>query len=144
MEIVVERLIRSVKTTIGKMYVDGAFQCFTLEDVDRGLKSSMPLDEIKERKIYGNTAIPEGRYEVTITYSGLFKKNMPLVNGVKGYEAIRIHPGNSEADTLGCILVGEAYTAGWVSSSRVAFDKLFPKIQAAITAGEKVYLTIKQ
>ena len=69
---------------------------------------------------------------------------MPLVNNVPGYEQIRIHPGNTDGDTLGCILVGEGRGVNNVSMSRAAFNKFYPKLEAALKAGEKVWLTIKQ
>ena len=143
MEILLKRDIHSEKSTTGKMYVDGVFECFTLEDLDRGLKSSMPLDDIKKIKVYGQTAIPTGRYEVTTSYSGLFNKEMPLLKGIPGYDQVRIHPGNSDKDTLGCILVGEARTIDWVSNSRAAFARFYPKLKAALEAGQKVFITVQ-
>lgn len=144
MEIVVTRDTRSIKTTTGKLYINGEFECYTLEDVDRGLKQNMPIDEIKKRKLYGDTCIPEGRYEVIITYSPLFKKAMPLLLNVPGYEAIRIHPGNTDKDTLGCILLGSERSKDFVANSRIAFDKFYKKFEAAITKGDKVFITINK
>ena len=143
MEIVLTRDIHSASSTTGKMVVDGVFECFTLEDLDRGLKSSMSLDELKKLKVYGKTAIPTGRYEVTTSFSGIFQKEMPLLKNVPDYDEVRIHPGNSDKDTLGCILVGEARSVDWVSNSRAAFARFFPKMKAALEAGEKVFITIQ-
>ena len=93
--------------TIGKLYIDGEYFCDTLEDKDRGLTDGMTVSEISKIKIKKETAIPTGTYKVTITYSNRFKKNMPLINNVKGFEGIRIHSGNTDKDTEGCILVGQ-------------------------------------
>src|SRR4051794_32091313 len=103
-------LVRSTKTedsTIGSLQVDGQFQCFTLEDKDRGLTSGMRENAIKAVKVYGKTAIPTGRYRVVLSWSNRFEKYMPEVLGVAGYAVIRIHSGNTSVDTEGCILVGE-------------------------------------
>lgn len=144
MELILEREIRSVKTTIGKLFVDGVFECFILEDVDRGLKCSMPLAEILERKIKAETCIPEGTYPVLITFSNRFKKDMPLVANVPGYEGIRIHPGNTEANTAGCLLPGQGRNVDNVIGSAMAFMKLYNKISGALADGQKVTITIKQ
>ena len=110
---------------IGKLYVDGVYFCDTLEDTDRGLDDKMSEEEIKELKVYGETAIPSGIYPVTITYSNKFKKNLPLINNVKGYSGIRIHSGNTAKGTLGCILVGRNKEVGKVLQSRVTFNALY-------------------
>ncbi len=143
MEIKVIRDVHSENSTTGKMYVDDVFECFTLEDKDRGLKSTMSLDELKSLKVYGETAIPTGRYQVTTSFSGIFQREMPLLVNVPDYDEVRIHPGNSDKDTLGCILVGEARTVDWVSNSRAAFARFWPKMKAAIDAGQKVFITIE-
>jgi hypothetical protein len=142
MELLLHRQIRTDNSTIGTLYVNNEFECYTLEDKDRGLHSDMPLPVIQRNKVYGKTCIPSGRYEVTQSFSGLFKKVMPLVNGVKGYEYIRIHPGNKKEDTLGCILTGTSYDTDMVRNSRVAFDALYKKMQKAFSQKEKVFITI--
>ena len=119
--------------TIGEMYVDGNFQCYTLEDVVR------PANE----KVFGETAIPAGRYRVTITYSPHFGCDLPLVNDVPNFSGVRIHPGNSAADTEGCILVGLGKTENTITQSRLAFSGLFAEIRDAIEQGEEVWLEVK-
>ena len=114
--------------TIGKLFVDGVFECYTLEDVVR------PEGE----KVFGETAIPYGEYDVTITYSPHFQRDLPLLLSVPNFEGVRIHPGNTAADTEGCLLVGESRDSTSIHNSRAAFDALFPKIRDAINAGEKV------
>ena len=95
------RKIKTDKSTIGELFINGEFQCYILEDTDRGLYQDMPLQELLSKKIYGETAIPTGTYEVVISFSNRFKKYLPLLLNVPGYEGIRIHPGNYAKDTLG-------------------------------------------
>ncbi len=119
------------EATCGKMYVDGKFQCYTLED------------KVRDVKIQGITAIPYGRYEVIINYSERFHRLMPLLINVPGFSGVRIHCGNTAADTEGCILVGRTRAPNWVGESRLAFDALFPHLQVACEFG-KVYIDITQ
>lgn len=124
--------------TEGRLWVNGAFECYTLEDKDRELEDG-------GKKIYGKTAIPKGIYTVIVTYSNRFKKQLPLLLDVDGFEGVRIHPGNTSEDTEGCILVGVNKVEGnddFIGSSRVAFDKLLPQILAAISRDEVVTLEI--
>lgn len=126
--------------TIGKLYIDGVYVCDTVEDKDRGLDDSMPEEEIKKKKVYGETAIPYGLYKVDITYSPKFKKMMPLVEGVKGFSGIRIHSGNTAKDSLGCIIVGKNKKVGMVLDSRVTFNKLMKMLDTK----ENIWLTIRK
>lgn len=142
MEILVKRIARRETYTIGKMYIDGKYVCDTLEDKDRGLKQTMPLEEIKEKKVYGKTAIPEGKYQVIWSYSNKFKKSLPLLLNVPGYEGIRIHSGNTDVDTYGCILLGENKVVGKVINSIVTCNKVLPLISKAC-GSEKVYITVQ-
>lgn len=111
-------------STIGELTLDGVFQCFTLEDACRS------------HKIEGKTAIPPGEYEVDVTYSTKFRRDLPLLVGVKGFEGIRIHSGNTTDDTEGCILVGKSKAQDWIGDSRVALDELFPKIRERLKLGK--------
>lgn len=115
--------------TIGRMYIDGQYFCDTLEDTDRGINMLMPLHDIQQIKIKGKTAVPTGEYQVVIDYSCRFKKNMPHVLAVPGFEGIRIHPGNTAEDTEGCILLGENKTKGKVVNSRAAFLRFMSLIK---------------
>ena len=142
MELRLERKYRSSKYCIDKLYINGKYFSDALEDPDRGLTDSMSLEEIKKIKIKGNTCIPYGTYNVTITYSPRFKKNLPLLNNVKGFDGIRIHSGNTPQDTEGCLLPGFNKVKGQVIDSRVTTDKLIAQIQQALNKGEKVTITI--
>lgn len=92
-------------------------------------------------KVPGSTAIPAGRYQVVITYSQRFKCKMPLLLNVPGFEGIRIHPGNTAADTEGCLLVGLERGPDQVLRSREAYRQLLIHLEPAVER-EKVWLTI--
>lgn len=143
MELKVIRKEFTSKTTIGELYINGVFFCYTLEDVDRGLTQDMSKKDIESKKVYGKTAIPYGRYEIIMSWSNKFKCVMPLVNGVVGYTGIRIHKGNSEVDTLGCLLVGMKKGVDKITNSTQAFDRLFVLLQEACSKG-KVWITYEK
>lgn len=146
MEIIATRKVFTNKTTISEVFIDGSAEreCFFLEDKDRGLSQEMDLEEIKKLKVYGETAIPKGRYEVVISYSERFKKKLPLLLNVKGYEGIRIHTGNYAEHTHGCLLPGKFSLTNKdaVTESTATFKALFDKIETALNK-EKVFITIK-
>lgn len=142
MEILLKRIAKKAEYTIGKLYINGVYQCDVLEDTDRGLTKDMPLEEIKQKKVYGKTAIPTGKYQVAWTYSNKFKKSLPLIMNVPGYEGIRIHSGNVAADTYGCPLLGENKIVGKVINSIKTCNRVLPQIQKACQ-NEKVYITIQ-
>lgn len=144
MELLLNRGIFTSKSTIGELLVDGIFECFILEDCVRE-RSGVPMDEWK---IDGETAIPQGRYRVHVNRSNRFSKMaghdvfLPLLIGVPGYEGVRIHPGNTAADTEGCLLPGLHKGVDTVMESRAAFASLFARIQEALQCGEDVWLEI--
>ena len=134
MEILVKREYKKKDYTIGKMYINGEYFCDTLEDTDRGLACTMSLAELKEVKEYGRTAIPTGEYVLTAEYSNRFKKVLPLIHDVPAFSGIRIHSGNSAADTEGCLLLGVATNPeenGWVSNSRKTLNEFMKVISYA-------------
>ena len=149
MEILVKRIAKKPKYTIGKMYIDGQYICDTLEDADRGLNQNMSLKEINNKKVYGETAIPTGTYKVDMnTVSPKFKSRiwakpyggkLPRLVLVPGYDGVLIHPGNKAKDTLGCILVGENKAVGQVLNSQVTFKK----IMSILTKGTNITITIE-
>jgi hypothetical protein len=110
--------------TIGVLSIDGAFFCYSLEDrIHDG------------SKLPGETAIPEGRYEVRMSWSNRFASSMPHLVDVPGFTGILIHPGNTDKDTAGCILVGQRHEGNHLLESRLAFDALVPKLVDGIEAG---------
>lgn len=153
MEITVNRRWKKQSYTIGEMEIAGKVFCNTLEDPDRGLTSMMTENEIYRKKIPGITAIPTGRYEVRFTVSPTFKSKtwavkyagrVPALVGVKGFSGIRIHPGNSAADTSGCLLLGKNTIKGGLSQSVVTYYQFIDTyLSPAMKRGEKVYITIK-
>lgn len=129
MNLVLKRNIFTDDSTIGELFIDGKFECFILEDVDRGLTSSMSIEDIKAIKVHGQTCIPYGEYRIHNTFSNRFQKILPLLEQVKGFEGIRIHPGNKAVDTEGCLLPGTSKANNLVLHSRNAFANLWNKIE---------------
>lgn len=119
--------------TIGRLTVDGAPECWTLEDFVRPPGAA---------KVFGQTAIPAGTYGVIVTHSPHFDRDLPLLVNVPGFEGVRIHPGNTADDTEGCILVGMDKMVDALARSRIAFDALFPKIEQALARGELVSIEV--
>lgn len=125
MRLELKRIAKKPTYTIGRLYINEEYFCDTIEDTDRGLNSYMSLEEVKAKKVKGKTAIPTDTYRVKITYSPRFKKDMPLIENVVGFDGIRIHSGNTVEDTEGCIIVGENKVVGKVINSKETYNKLF-------------------
>lgn len=150
MEIELRRIARRETYTIGRLSIDGAYFCDTIEDKDRGLRQDLPLSVNKARKRAGVTAIPTGRYRVTLgVQSPKYKDRkeykfcngyLPRLLNVPAFEGILIHIGNTAEDSAGCILVGHNTQVGKVLKSTVTFWELYSKLQDA--SGE-IYITVK-
>jgi hypothetical protein len=143
MELKVHRRFRAETYTIGTMYLDGLRFCDTLEDTDRGLRSDMPLSEIKAKKKYGITAIPTGRYKIKMSYWAKYRNYYPELCNVPGFTSILIHGGKNASATLGCVLVGENKIKGGLINSGDYMAALRPLIDATIKAGKEVWITIE-
>ena len=130
MQIKVVRQVFTGNSTIGQMYLDGKFECFTLEDMVRPVK------------IAKETAIPAGSYKVTLRMSPHFKVRTPALDKVPNYEYVLIHFGNDKSHTDGCILVGQSKSVDFVGSSMAAFKALMPKFEAAVARGEPLGIEI--
>lgn len=153
MKLLLRRIFKGPRYTIGKLFINGVYECDTLEDQDRGLTSQMSLEEIKAKKVYGVTAIPTGTYSINMTtvspkfkdraWAKPYKGILPRLENVKGYEGVLIHVGNKAEDTLGCILVGENKVKGRVINSTATFYELMTVLLKAQSAGEVIELTIE-
>lgn len=153
MEIVVNRRWKKADYTIGELSIGGIVLWNTLEDTDRGLASSMSSSEIARKKVYGKTAIPTGRYRVLWTVSSSFRNRawaaayngcVPLIDGVKGFTGIRIHPGTDQYSTSGCLLVGRNTIKGKLTQSQASYFTLLDHyLVPAFKRGESVWITIK-
>lgn len=139
MKILLDRFFKGPKYTVGHLYIDGKYFCDTIEDVDRGLLNSMPLSEIKAKKISSKTAIPRGTYKITLDvvspkyskrdyYIKVCKGKVPRILNVKGFEGILLHTGNTEEDSAGCIILGENKVKGKVINSKVTFEKFYKEL----------------
>ena len=127
--------------TIGTLSVDGVKFCDTLEPTERGLLSSMTTAEIRRNKVKGKTAIPKGTYFVemgavsprfkTKTWARINGGRVPRLQGVKGFDGVLIHPGNTADDTEGCILVGRNTEVGKVTQSVKTYLELFAILDEA-------------
>mgnify|MGYP001576927075 CR=1 FL=1 len=133
MEMKSKRTRYTDRSTTSDLSVGGKHECWILEDTRR------PDGE----KVYGRTCIPPGRYKVIITRSQRFGVDLPLLVDVSGFSGVRIHPGNTDADTEGCLLPGRTRATDRVGESRVAFDALFAKIKDAIDDGEGCWITVE-
>ncbi len=138
MELLVNRYFKGETYTIGRLNIDGDAFCDTLEDVVRDLNKDGDLQDEGETKIYGQTAIPYGRYKVVLSHSPKFKRILPEILNVPEFTSIRIHAGTTAVDTLGCLLVGKNMIKGTLSQSRITENSLVAKLQAT---KEDIYIT---
>ena len=127
---------------VAPIKVNGISMIDTLEDKDRGLKDTMSTDEILNIEVKHETAIPAGNYYIDITYSSRFKKQLPIILNVKGFDGIRFHSGNSDKDSSGCVILGQNRVVGKVINSRVTCDKFISLLTGAKNKQEKITLTI--
>jgi hypothetical protein len=130
-DLLLQRGLPAAGCTIGRLSIDGAFECWTLEDLERA-----------GPKIHGKTAIPAGTYSVRVTWSRRFNTHLPLLLDVPGFDGIRIHPGNTADNTEGCILVGADKGRAAILRSRAAFAPLLAKLEDAEARGEPITLRI--
>ena len=150
-------LVRKAKKpdyTIGKLYINGAYFCDTLEDTDRGLDCSMSVPQILKVKVPGKTCIPSGLYLINMdTVSARLSKSpfymavcggkVPRLTGVKGFDGVLMHAGNSDKDTEGCILVGRNRQVGKVLDSKAMFAELYKALKHFHALKEEIYLKIE-
>lgn len=140
MKLELERRFLGESYTIGSLSIDGKKFCDTLEDRVRDLNKNGVFDG-DEKKVYGETAIPYGTYDVVVDYSPKFKRELPRLQNVKRFEGILIHRGNTAEDSAGCILVGENKVKGKVINSTPYERELVRILKEA--QGRKEPITIK-
>ena len=141
MKLTLKRIAKRNTYTIGRLYVDGVYECDTIEDKDRGLTKEMSLPDIQNAKVYGQTAIPTGTYRVQMgVKSPKYSKRaafawcggyLPRLQDVPGWSGVLIHSGNRAEDTLGCIIVGRNTQVGMVTESMATLKTLYKKLAAA-------------
>lgn len=157
MEIKVDRSYKKDTYTIGNLYIDGVWFCNTIEDKDRGLRKDMPLEEIKAKKIYAQTAIPTGRYQVTVNvvspkfsqkawYKTTCNGKVPRILDVPGYDGILLHTAdgaNGANQVAGCLGIGYNKIVGGVLNGKEVFTVFYEILRRASDKGEKIYITIE-
>lgn len=154
MELRLNRIARKNGYTIGRLSINGKYFSDTLEDSDRGLSSSMSLDVLKKKKLPHITAIPTGKYQITMdVISPKFSKSkfyqqfgegrVPRLLNVPAYQGVLIHCGNTAKDTDGCILVGKNTKVGMVLYSKQTYANLYPLLEAAAKHKENIFITIE-
>jgi len=131
MKLTLKRVAFQENYTIGKLYINDVYFCDTLEDCVRS-----------GAKIFGKTAINEGSYIIKLTYSNHFGKIMPELLNVKGFSGIRIHSGNDENDTQGCILVGKNLVRGKVLLSRMYYNMLYKILLNSYSSNDLITIDI--
>lgn len=150
MKLVLKRINNQDNYCEGKLYIDGIYQCDAIEDTDRGLTSEMSVAEIQSKKVYGETAIPKGTYQITLdvvspkfkdrSWATFCEGKLPRLLDVPGFEGVLIHVGNKAADSLGCLLVGQKSSDGIVSNSTQTFKDLYYKLKQAT---DQITITIE-
>ena len=124
--------------TLGRLIVDGKIYGYTCEDKERYLEVNGP-----DAKVPKETAIPRGRYRMTVTYSKRFNKVMPELKGVPYFTGVRIHGGNTKDDTEGCPLIGEERTENGVRKCKEVVDGLIRRIIAEEKLGNLFCVTVR-
>lgn len=141
MNLTLKRLNLTPNYTEGELYVNGVYFCKTLEDTNRDLNKNGQFDN-NEKKVYGETCIPYGKYKVILSYSPKFKRELPEILEVPDFQGIRIHRGNKISDTLGCVLCGEKVKNGYLSNSTPYEIKLVELFKQAKSRNEESFLEI--
>lgn len=150
MKLVLKRINNQDNYCEGKLYIDGIYQCDVIEDTDRGLTNEMSITEIQSKKVYGETAIPKGTYQITLdvvspkfkdrSWATFCEGKLPRLLDVPGFEGVLIHVMNQASESLGCIGVGQKTKDGWVSNSTQTFKNLYYKLKQAT---DQITITIE-
>lgn len=150
MKLVLKRINNQDNYCEGKLYIDGTYQCDVIEDTDRGLTNEMSITEIQSKKVYGETAIPKGTYQITLdvvspkfkdrSWATFCEGKLPRLLDVPGFEGVLIHTGNEASNSFGCLLVGQKTKDGWISNSTQTFKNLYYKLKQAT---DQITITIE-
>lgn len=138
MKIELRREFFSDESTIGRLYIDGHYFCYTLEDTCREINGKT----FPGCKVQNETAIPRGEYQVIIDYSQHFHRELPHILNVPYFDGVRIHAGNSARDTEGCVLLGRTRNVNWIGQSQAAFIEFFDKFEQAYNHHEGITILI--
>ena len=141
MNLTLKRLNLTPNYTEGELYVNGVYFCKTLEDTNRDLNKNGQFDN-NEKKVYGETCIPYGKYKIILSYSPKFKRELPEILEVPNFQGIRMHRGNKISDTLGCVLCGEKVKNGYLSNSTPYEIKLVELFKQAKSRNEESFIEI--
>lgn len=141
MKLELKRRFLGESYTIGSLSIDGKKFCDTLEDKVRDLNKNGVFDG-DEKKVYAETAIPYGTYDIVVDYSPKFKRELPRLQNVKHFEGILIHRGNTAEDSAGCILVGENKVKGKVVNSTPYEKELVQILKEAQDRKEPITIKI--
>ena len=141
MNLTLKRLNLTPNYTEGELYVNGVYFCKTLEDTNRDLNKNGQFDN-NEKKVYGETCIPYGKYKIILSYSPKFKRELPEILEVPDFFVFCIHRGNKISDTLGCILCGEKVKNGYLSNSTPYEIKLVELFKQAKSRNEESFIEI--
>jgi hypothetical protein len=131
MKLVLQRTKEINNAVIGELSINDKFFCYTLED------------KIRTVKIKHQTCIPAGTYKILLTLSQRFKTVLPILLNVPNFEGIRIHAGNTVADTSGCLLIGSAVKDDTLLHSKTTLEQLLNLMRAAIKKGEAIEIQVK-
>ena len=151
MKLTLKRINKTEKYTEGILYINGERFCSTIEDTDRGLTNEMSITEIQSKKVYGETAIPKGTYQITLdvvspkfkdrSWATFCEGKLPRLLDVPGFEGVLIHVGNNPVtDSLGCILVGTKDKDGHICNSTNTFKDLYYKLKSST---DQITITIE-
>lgn len=131
-------ILKTPQRTIGSFSVNCSRLFYSCEDAVREVIGQ----PVAQWKIQNQTAIPAGTYKVIMSFSPHFNRILPELLDVLGYSGVRIHNGNTEADTDGCILIGLTYFNGGVQNSVAALNQFLPIIEAAWSRNEPIQITV--
>lgn len=152
MELLLDRKYCKEKYTVGRLYIDGVFFSNTLEDKVRDINKNGKFDN-GEYKVYAETAIPYGEYEITLNvvspkfskyqfYKEVCNGKVPRLLNVPHFEGILIHCGSTANNSAGCILVGNNTIKGGLTNSKETFKKLYSILDKANKNNEKITIKI--